>query len=354
MSMKIVAMLAVVIVVAAGAGYLILNNGNGDDNGEEDTAIHITNTDGTITTIAQPAQRIVAMNVNTNEALIVLGAGSKVCGVSSATYNRGSTYTSHFSPTVVNVGSSTGPSLDQIVAANPDLIIGFSTMRISNQAQLEALGYPVAYLDCYIPGQLQRDILELGKAVGMTAEAESFVNYYNSKLTAVQNAVNSISASVRSAQRVYVEFSGTTYTNGYPAQCRGTSTDVTLSMLGVTNVAGSEQYNSYLSGEWLAACNAGWVFKILDLSNTTTVNTVSTELLARSSLSALPAKTNGNIYLVWQEISYGPRSFVGALMYAQLILNVLPSETISGWLTSYNTQFGTGFTTTYSFIDLMP
>lgn len=337
-TVQIISLLAVAVLIIAGGVILLTNDGDVEASG-----ILITNTDGTTATLPEAAERIVVMNKNSAEALIVLGVGDRVVGASNSTYSN-SAY-KQFLPNATNVGSSTQPSLDLIVSLDPDVIIGFSTMKIKNQDNLVALGYPVIYLDCYIPGQLQDDITNLGKAVGAEAEAQEYIDYYDEKLEIVTDALDTKTASEKADKRVYVEFSSTTYTSGYPAQCEGTSTDVILDTIGVTNVANGLEYGSYVQADWLATTDSDYLFKIYDLSKSTTGSTAS-EFSNRSCFQAMPAIDDDEVYLIYNQISYGPRSFCAVLVYTQVFFpDLLTGEDVQDWLEDYNDEFGTEFDT---------
>ncbi|MFA6710688.1 MAG: ABC transporter substrate-binding protein [Candidatus Methanomethylophilaceae archaeon] len=351
MNKKILAVVCVAILLVAGvAAVFILRD-------DDSSGIAITNTDGTTTVIPHVAEKIVVMNVNTAEAVIVLGMGAKVVGVSSTTYSR-SAYMNNFPNCSTSVGSSTEPSLDVIADCDPDVVIGFSTLKIKNQAQLEELGYPVLYLDCYntANGQLQKDMTNLGKALGAETAATTYITYLNDKIDSIMDIANSVSSTVRSNMRVYAEFSSTTYTNGYPAQCKSTSTDVVLSALGVVNVSGEQAYGSYVSAEFIAASNADYVIKIYDLSKSN-AGSVLAEVADRACISSLEAKEDNQIYELWNEISYGPRIFASYLAFCQIFF---PTETtasgltIQGLLENYNATFGASFVTTYGIVQATP
>lgn len=341
MNVKILAIVAVVIMVAAGVGiYFAISNN--DESGE----IEIENTDGTITKLESAADRVVLLNVNTVEAAIMLDAGDKVVGVGSSAFKRAD-YMARL-PNAVDAGSSTEPNIDVVNELKPDLIVGFSTMKIKNQSELEALGYPVAYLDCYIPGQMEKDIKNLGKALGKTKQVDKYTDYVEEKIKYIKDKLPS---SGLSNNRFYVEFSGTTYTNGYPSQNKGTSSDVILNDMGFTNVTHDVAYGAYVQADVLSGSNATVIVKIYNIANN--YSSVSTELNGRAAFDGVPAKTSDDMYLMYSNIAYGPRCFSAYGMFAKMAYpEIFADLNISDWLKDYNETFDVAFETGYSFVKI--
>ena len=341
MNNKILAVAAVIIIVAAGVGIALAVS---DSN--KDGSIEIQNTNGTTTKIDGVANKVVLLNVNTVETAIMLGAGDQVVGVGSAAYKRAD-YMAKL-PNAVNAGSSTEPSIDTVNELKPDLIVGFSTMKIKNQAELEALGYPVAYLDCYIPGQMEKDIEQLAKALGKSDNVEKYKNFVNDKIQAIKDK---LPASGLMNNKFYVEFSGTTYTSGYPSQNKGTSSDIILEDLDFVNVTHNVAYGAYVQADVIHDSGATVIVKIYDISGSYT--SIVTEMEGRAAFDGTPAKTNDNMYLMYASIAYGPRCFSAYAMFAKM---AYPTEfadvDVSKWLKEYNETFGVEFNTQYTMLKL--
>lgn len=78
---------------------------------------------------------------------------------------------------------------EQIAALQPDLVIMKSTMAESLGGPIEALGIPVIYVDLETPEQYWQDLTVLGKVFQNEARAAELVNFYRSKVEAIQSAV---------------------------------------------------------------------------------------------------------------------------------------------------------------------
>ena len=344
-SSKILAIgvVAVVVIAAVAVCIIVANNNN------EESGIKITNTDGTTTTIPEVAEKIAVMNVNTAEAIIDIGAGKKVVGVSSTAFGRAE-YKSEFAEDVINLGTSTSPSLDKIVECNPDVVIAFSTMKLKNQDQVEKLGYPVLYLDCYniYNDQIFKDVENLGKALGLEESAKKYIDYFKGKMDKINEYVSKVSADDRSNMKIYAEFSSVNYETGYCGQQKGTSTDGILSFLGVNSVTKDVPYPDHVSSEFIAQSNAQYIVKIYDTTKADK-DSVLSEVANRPFISTLPAKTSGEIYLMNNQISYGPRMFVACFAFFEIMFPTQAAEsgmTIAGLLKDYNDTFGVSFNTT--------
>ena len=342
MNPKILAVIAVAIMVGAGVGIFFATRDNGSGSGE----IEIQNTNGTTTKIDGVAERVILLNVNTVEAAIMLDACDQIVGVGSAAFKRAD-YMAKI-PEAVNAGSSTEPSIDVVNELKPDLIVGFSTMKIKNQAELEGLGYPVAYLDCYIPGQMEKDIENLAKALGKSDRVEKYTNFVKEKIDLIKSKLPS---SGLMDNKFYVEFSGTTYTSGYPSQNKGTSSDIILEDIGFVNVTHNVPYGAYVTADVLSGSGATVIVKIYDISGN--YESVATEVSNRTAFDGTPAKTNDNMYLMYSSIAYGPRSFSAYAMFAKMAFPTLYADLdVAKWLKEYNDEFDVSFNTGSTFVKI--
>ena len=341
MNTKILAVVAVIIMVAAGIG-IAFAVGNNHSDGE----IEIQNTNGTTTTIKGVANKVVLLNVNTVEAAIMLGADEQIVGVGSAAYKRADIKAELTK--AENAGSSTEPNIDKVNELKPDLIVGFSTMKIKNQAELEALGYPVAYLDCYIPGQMEKDIGQLAKALGKTSNMEKYTKFVKEKIDLIKSMLPSGDLMVN---KFYVEFTSVTYTSGYPSQNKGTSSDIILEDLGFVNVMHNVKYGAYVQADAIQTSGATKIVKIYDISGN--YDSVKSELKSRDAFVGTPAKTNDQMYMMFNNIAYGPRCFCAYAMFAKMAYPTeFESVNVSDWLKDYNTTFDVNFGTDNTFVKI--
>jgi iron complex transport system substrate-binding protein len=86
---------------------------------------------------------------------------------------------------------------EQIVAANPDLVILKNYMKESLGDPLSRLGMPVIYVELETPEQYQRDILLLGEALNEEVRARSLAAYFADELAEVETATAPLSEARR-------------------------------------------------------------------------------------------------------------------------------------------------------------
>jgi iron complex transport system substrate-binding protein len=128
---------------------------------------------------AQPA-RIVSTSPSITETLFALGLGKRVVGVS--TYCR-------YPPEVLSlpkVGTFAKPDPEKIALLRPDLAIihsGAATLS----SRLEALGIGFIEVDPTSLSDIYVFIREIGRAAGVTDQAEGLIQNIRSRLDAIQN-----------------------------------------------------------------------------------------------------------------------------------------------------------------------
>lgn len=179
-------------------------------------------------TIPQAPARIVALLPLYAEILVDLGAGERIVGVADSPGN----------PPAVgglpSVGPSFSPSVEAIVALEPDLVLGaWGEVR----EKLESLG--IIVLTVGGPGGYIRGLVDIfdairtvGKAVGLAAEAGRLVGD-------IAEEVVRIEARVLDLPRVRVAFVYMSAPDASPyAAGRGTSEDELLRRAGGENVFG--------------------------------------------------------------------------------------------------------------------
>ncbi|MDP4652168.1 MAG: cobalamin-binding protein, partial [Haliea sp.] len=136
---------------------------------------------GRTVTLAQPAQRIIALAPHIVENLYSAGAGDRLVGVVSY---------SDFpkqARTLPNVGSYTAFSLEQIVAAGPDLILMWGSGNGAGALEkLERLGFPVYVSELRALADIPESIRRLGRLAGTQAHSEQQAQRLEAGFAALQ------------------------------------------------------------------------------------------------------------------------------------------------------------------------
>ncbi|HZP85673.1 MAG TPA: cobalamin-binding protein [Burkholderiales bacterium] len=138
---------------------------------------------GKAVTLAQPAQRVVALAPNLAELVADAGAGAALVGVV-----RGSDYPSSLSRLPL-VGDAAGIDIERVFALRPDLILAWrSGNRAGDIATLEQLGMRVFVVEPDDLVSVGRLLRRLGALLGTAKAANRVAADYEAKLAALTQA----------------------------------------------------------------------------------------------------------------------------------------------------------------------
>jgi iron complex transport system substrate-binding protein len=211
----IIAIVAVIALIISAFGYITFQGQISDINdsisnieaqlGEEgqiDEYNPVTLVDrvGNIVTLTEAPERIVSLAPSSTEVLFALGAGENVVGITDYC-----NYPYNFSAWVeagnmTSIGSFSGPSIEPIVALDPDLVLA-STQSLDAASSLKNLGYAVLVVEGHTIDEVLGDIIMVGRAVGKDTEASGIVNDMRTRIDSVANQL----AGVTTTPTVYHE-----------------------------------------------------------------------------------------------------------------------------------------------------
>jgi len=131
---------------------------------------------------ADEPQRIISLVPSTTEMLFVMGAGSRVAGVSN--YD-------HFPPDVERlpkVGGLLDPNVERLLSLKPDLVIVYDT-QTDLKRQLERARVPMfGYVHRGLP-DITQTMRALGERIGMKAAADAAASRIEQQLAAIRARV---------------------------------------------------------------------------------------------------------------------------------------------------------------------
>jgi iron complex transport system substrate-binding protein len=143
----------------------------------------LTDDEGTAVTIPAAPARIVSLAPSVTETLFALGEGARVVGVTSS-----DDYPSAVK-TLPQVATYTGVELEKLVAARPDLVIGWKGITSAvDIAKIRSLNIPVLVLYAQSVPQVLGDIALVGEATGQASAGASLDATLTSEMTAVTAA----------------------------------------------------------------------------------------------------------------------------------------------------------------------
>lgn len=319
---KVLIAVLMLALLCAGAGCVSPNAGT----------LEITNSDGSVTMLSGPAERIVLLNSNAGEILYLLGDADKIIGISKSIADNAEQRKMY--PDAEVVGLWNEPNVETLVSLDVDLVIGYATSKPKNAEVLAASGIPIVYIDCTKPETMVQDIVEVGKISGNTARAQEIADFYSQTMDEIRMPIMALSMS----RSVYAE----SYT-AYYGQGTDTGMGQLITLTGgrnIMDVSGAKK----LSDEWVVTANPEIIVKLV--TSMEDKDAVYEEISTRTGFPETTAVKNNDVWLIRNDLTYGPRSCAAAAALAQIQhpgmgLNV----TAEGILKEFNSRFGTSFDT---------
>lgn len=143
-------------------------------------AISVRDDAGNTVTLAQPAQRIIAMAPHITELLYAAGGGERVVGVMNySDYPEAA-------KRLPLVGSNQQIDLERVLSLRPDLLVVWKSGNTARQLeQLKSLGIPVFYSEPQKLDEVATSLLRLGQLLGSEAIAQAAARDYRQKIAAL-------------------------------------------------------------------------------------------------------------------------------------------------------------------------
>jgi len=141
---------------------------------------------GNVVTLTSPPERVVSLAPSNTEMLFAVGAGDYVVGVTDFC-----NYPYNFAAWIeagnmTSIGNYYGPSVEPIVALEPDLVLA-SSGSLEAAENLRSLGYNVLVLEARTIDGVLQDILVVGRATGNAFEAGVLVSEIRTRIDTVAN-----------------------------------------------------------------------------------------------------------------------------------------------------------------------
>ena len=148
--------------------------------------VTLVDTMGNVVTLTSPPERIVSLAPSNTEMLFAVGAGSNVVGVTNfCNYPYNFTAWTE-AGNMTSIGSYWRPSVEPIVALEPDLVLA-SSGSLDTAENLKSLGYKVLVLEAKTIDGVLQDLLLVGRATGNDVEAGIVVSEIRQRIDTVAN-----------------------------------------------------------------------------------------------------------------------------------------------------------------------
>jgi len=259
-----------------------------------------------------PVQRIIVTNANSAELLIAIGAKDRIVGVSDTVKNHpvlGPQFAS-----VPSIGSWQTPDIETILSLHPDVVICYSSYLPKNIDRITASGVVILPIDCYKIDTLAADTQKLGQITGNVSGAQKFIAFQEK----YESLLRSRTAGMQDAEmpRVYFE----SYSD-YSTLTGGSGADTLLTMAGGRNIAGLLPVSSpKVNAEWLVAEDPAIIIKtIASTQKDQDFKGVQEKIRNRAGSGNISAIKNSRVYIISNDIVYGPRAIIGAVYLAKIL-----------------------------------
>jgi len=275
--------------------------------------VTITDSTGKVITLPHAADRIVVTNSDCAEVLIALGAKDKIVGIVN-TVNNTPLMASQLG-NVTSVGVWDNPSVEDILALKPDVVISYASWKPKNIDQFTAANITLVQLDCYKMDNLTSDIQKMGVLSGEEDNATAYVNFIEDNMKIVTDRTANVTADQKPA--VYWEQNTTTITTAG----KGSGGDTLIRMAGGNNIAGNQtQAYPQVSAEWILQSNPDIIIRNVGyVKSQDYMAGMITNVENRTGMENVNAVKNKKVYVMSTAVAYGPKGFMGMLYMGKIL-----------------------------------
>lgn len=283
----------------------------------------ITDATGEEITIDSPVERMVIFSADALEAVRILGAADRVVGVAPWIAEK-----AMFFPGIrelPGVGSLMSPNIEAILALNPDTVHVFGQWPSPDRLEekLQGTGITVVRQDFFIPGILQEEVINLGKILGLEAEANDYVAWFNS----VVNPIKEKAAAIPEEKRVKALLEwGITADGGFTALGLGSGVHEQVVKSGGINIAEGyvEGYGTEIEMEWILQKNPDVIISVsyeggYKVDDATILREHYDILHKMPGFAKLKAAQENRVHVISYTIVSGPQLPVAFATIAQLL-----------------------------------
>lgn len=258
--------------------------------------------------IKKVPQRIISIAPSDTEIIFALGLGYKVVGV-----DQFSDFPAD-AKTKTNLGSYTSPSIEKIIALNPDLILTTAVHQAKVIPILESMGYTVLALDPKTIEEVLDAITLVGKVTDTQKEAIELVASLDKRVKAVTEQTKSL-ADAKKPKVFYI-----VWYNPLMGPGKGTFQDDLINKTGGINIASNLNGFATISLEAVIAANPEIMIAGISIGTDMTDQNVAL-IKNEPRLKDTPARQNNKIYILDGNIVSrpGPRIVDALEQFAKFI-----------------------------------
>lgn len=281
--------------------------------------------------------RIVLLNSDAAEALIILGVPREIIiGVSDSV--KENPYLGLENKP--SVGGAFTPSIEKLVQLKPQVVIAYSQWPDKKlEEKLEPVGIRVIRLDFYKPETYDRDLAAAAKIFEKEKKAEAFLKWKSEKTALLTERVKKLNQGEK--LRVFGTWYSSFEKGEWKPYGKGTALHQGIELAGGLNIAGELEGYPAVSAEWVLQKNPqAAVFGVLEgkglgytATDTAAVTDMRNQVSKNSVLSKTEAGQKNRIYFLNTQLLGGSKTYLGALylarwLYPELFKEIEPDQVL--------------------------
>ena len=309
--------------------------------------------------IQAPVQRVIVLNENAAEAVVILGSGDKIVGAVDQVLDKGGYYPSM--KDAASVGSRTEIDYEKIVKVaeqgdqiTPDIIVlcytapdrayGMGADTVSQK--LSAFkNITVIGMNFYEPTKIKGEMVKLGQILGKESEAEKYLAWYDGEIEKAESTVRGLAPTT-----VFFESMGSS----------GALSDLSTygshsAMSQMVNEAGGISIfqegteSAKVAWEWVAAQSPDVIIKhqpltskdgmpgwsLQDSASAKKLKEIRNNILSRPGGTKIPAISNDRVFVLSVDATVGPDLPVGIASLAKILhpeIDIDPAQVYKEYL----------------------
>lgn len=286
-----------------------------------------------------PIERIIVLNSDAAEAVVTLGAGEKIVGITDEVLGRSSHLPGLKGKQVIGTSQMGGEIDYELIAeiasaenCTPSdlLVIGFSGVgKDYGAAEVEMKLAPFEIvnlgLDFYQPENLSREMTVLGNILDREGEASEYLSWRDEKIKSVEGAVSGLSAPA-----VYLERSPKNGLGDLITFGNGSGLDDLVRSAGGRNIAGNLTKSAHVAWEWVLSENPDAIVRTMSKEgslgweggpsqDSLQLQETAGDIMERPGTKELSAAKNGDVFIVYSDMLYGMESVAGLAYLAKIL-----------------------------------
>lgn len=299
----------------------------------------IVDTAGRTVSIPVPVERIIVLNSDAAEAVVTLGAGDMIVGITEETQDRSSHLPGLKDKQVIGTSQMGGEIDYELIgeiatAGNGEpsdlVVIGFSGVgkdygAFEVEKKVAPFGIINIGLDFYQPENLSAEMTKLGVILNRDKEASNYLIWKDEKRAEIEKAVVGLSL-----PGVYLERSPKNGLGDLVTFGNGSGLDDLTKMAGGRNIAEDLEKSAHVTWEWVLSEDPEAIIRTMSpegtmgwekgpSEDTLELKKTTNEILERPGAKSISAVKNGQVFIVYSDMLYGMESVAGLAYLAKIL-----------------------------------